>query len=281
MADGPVNSKIGYIIQARMQSTRLPGKVLLPLPFDHGKPLLLCIVEALSSSKIPGTIFVASSVNQEDNVLYDFCVQEHINCFRGDEEDVHSRFVHICDTHNFDHIVRLTGDNPVVDTVYLEKAIRFHVAEQYDYTHTQGLPLGMNFEIVKTAALMDTKNQNLSVAEKEHVTLCFKHTTNYKCGVFDIACPPVLSAARMTVDYASDYLFMSALYSYAVYHELPVNLDLLHKVYRDYNWFFEATKYNLQKQQYNNEAEEIRQAIRLLNKLDMQQAAKILQCNQS
>lgn len=281
MADGPLNSKIGYIIQARMQSTRLPGKVLLPLPFDNGKPILLHIVEALRSSEISGTIIVASSVNPENDVLYDFCITGQINCFRGDEEDVHSRFLQICATYDFDHIVRLTGDNPIIDVSCLEKVIRFHIAEQHDYTHTRGLPLGMNFEIIKATALRDTKNRELSVAEKEHVTLVFRRASGYKCGIFDVACPSYLNSARMTVDYESDYLFMSALYEYAFNHDLPLNLNLLQKVYEEYNWFFEATRHNLQKQPYRNITDEIREAIQLLARLDMQQAVRILKDHQT
>ena len=78
MVDGQRNSKVAFVIQARFKSTRLPGKVLLPLPFIDGKPLLLRITDQLKNSKFEHDIIIATSINTENNVIYNFWLEN--NC---------------------------------------------------------------------------------------------------------------------------------------------------------------------------------------------------------
>jgi spore coat polysaccharide biosynthesis protein SpsF len=115
MVDGLLNKKVAFIIQARMQSTRLPGKILMPLPVGSNVPLLGRIVETLKISNTNHSIIVATSTNPENNLLETFCKENNVACFRGSEDDVLSRFIDIVKNTDYDLIVRLTADNPFVD----------------------------------------------------------------------------------------------------------------------------------------------------------------------
>ena len=149
--------KIGAIIQARYQSTRLPGKVMMPLPLPSGKPLLQHITDSALLSKVIDKVCIATSTLFKNDVIVDFANKQGIDVFRGNDKDVLSRFIALTRKHQFDIVVRLTGDNPLLDAQRLDEAIQYHLDEGNEYTKTQGLPLGMNFEIVN---LIIWKNRN-------------------------------------------------------------------------------------------------------------------------
>ena len=130
MVGGQLNRRIGYIIQARMGSSRLPNKVVLPLPFPDGPPLLERIITTLK--KLEGTIVLATSTHKENDALQSLAEKLKINCFRGDEQDVLSRFVKIQRKFDFDIIVRFTADNPLIDVCYLKEAINELLEKEYD-----------------------------------------------------------------------------------------------------------------------------------------------------
>src|SRR5688500_5242636 len=112
----PNSPKVGFIIQARMKSTRLPGKVLLPIPLHGGKPIIQWIVDNVKKSGFEKKIILATSTNEEKDPLVAYCKTNSIECFRGDEENVLSRFIQILELNAFDLVVRLTGDNPLLDS---------------------------------------------------------------------------------------------------------------------------------------------------------------------
>src|SRR5690606_35423026 len=135
-------------------SQRLQGKVLMPLPFPDGKPILTHIVDVLEP--LEGDIIVATSRNKENDKIETFCQTNGIGCLRGDEDNVLSRFLAIQEVYAFSHIVRLTADNPFIDSTVIQDVIDFHIAEDNDYTCSKGLPLGMNIEVFKGSAIADS-----------------------------------------------------------------------------------------------------------------------------
>jgi len=141
-----------------------------------------------------------------------FCNVEGIDCFRGDEENVLSRFLAIAKQDKFDCIVRLTADNPIIDISILDDTIEKHFTENNDYTCTKGLPVGMNFEIVSPDALLDIENHEISDSDKEHVTLFIKNSGLYKLGLYIPDLNPKLQTLRLTVDYVSDYALLSIIF---------------------------------------------------------------------
>ena len=126
MVDGRYND-IGFIIQARLGSTRLPNKVLKPLPFDGEKPVLKVIIdEVLRISKF-SNIIVATSKSTINDKLEGFCKSIGVEAYRGDEENVLSRFNTIIKNKSFKHVVRLTGDNPFIDSSLLKESLDYHL----------------------------------------------------------------------------------------------------------------------------------------------------------
>ena len=104
--------KIVATIEARMTSSRLPGKVLLPV---QGKPMLYHLVNRLKAVPSINEIVLATTINSTDDVLIDFAKQESILSYRGSEEDVMSRVIGAAETADADVIVEITGDCPIID----------------------------------------------------------------------------------------------------------------------------------------------------------------------
>jgi spore coat polysaccharide biosynthesis protein SpsF len=279
MVDGLQNKKIAFIIQARMGSTRLPGKILMPLPLETDKCLLNWIIDSLKKSSFNNTIFIATSLNSINDPLEGFCKENAVECYRGSEEDVLSRFIDITKTNEFDHVVRLTGDNPFVDINLLDKSISHHLSSEADYTATSGLPLGMNFEIICANALQGLDKIELSVSEREHVTLYIKNSEGYKRNTFY---PLVkdLSNLRLTVDYSSDYLVVSTILSIAEKRKVSPGLDLIIYCLKQYPWIFKLNQKNIQKTIYKNIQEEIEIAKPILDKYGFEKLISFIDENE-
>jgi spore coat polysaccharide biosynthesis protein SpsF len=276
MEVGLLSKKVLFVIQARMKSTRLPGKILLPIPLGNGKPLLSWIIDELKESKFSNEIIIATSINPENDVLVPFCDINGISCFRGDEDDVLSRFIYIAKEKSYDCIVRLTGDNPIVDISILDDSIKKHFIENNDYTRTEGLPIGMNFEIISSKTLIDIENHELTDSDREHVTLFVKNNDTYRKGVFNPVISEKIKSLRLTIDYPSDFSLLSTILSqYTVLNNLK-GLALIQHTYDYYPWLFETNSSNIQKKQYLDIKEEIADASVFLDQLEFKKASEIL-----
>jgi spore coat polysaccharide biosynthesis protein SpsF len=276
MADGQLdNIKVCFIIQARMNSTRLPGKVLMPIPITNGKPIIQWIVDELKKLKLSCKIIVASSTNYENDALENYCKENSINFFRGDENDVLSRFIKIAKMENPDVVVRLTGDNPIIDISLLQNVITHHVVNQNDYTTTEWLPIGMNMEVVSPAALISLENVETTYSEKEHVTLYFKNNDFFKKQVIKLVEDIEYSKLRLTIDYLSDYLVVSQLLAISQASEI-FGFDLVKIVYEKYNWLFQVNKDNIQKKTPADLLEEFVMAVNTLEQNQLLNAALFL-----
>lgn len=195
---------IGAIIQARMNSSRLPGKVLRPV----GKwPLLGHITGRLQQLKTPMRIVVATSDTDLDNAITDWCAGEHIACFRGSETDVLGRYAACAAEYGFSHIIRLTGDNPFTDSEELDKLITLHTSGGYDYNHSFGaLPIGVGAEIFTAAALMRSHKEGHALNHREHVNEYIQeHPVLFRTGILSIPPEKTAPALRLTVDTPEDY----------------------------------------------------------------------------
>lgn len=265
-----------------MHSSRLKGKVLLPLPLKGGKPMLQWIVDQArraefqsGEAEISSEVIVATSENPENDLLEGYCKKQNIHCFRGDEENVLSRFVEIAKAHEYDVIVRLTGDNPLLDIPSLEQVMEQHLEEKNDYTTTKGLPLGMNVECLSPEALLQADSGTFTPDEKEHVTLFLKNRDEYQCGICEIPGSDGIENLRMTVDYPSDYALLSLLLD-GYDPNLQSGLELVRQIRGIYPWIFDVNRENIQKQQYSDKEEEVEAAIELLRRVEMNRAADLL-----
>jgi spore coat polysaccharide biosynthesis protein SpsF len=149
----PSKPEIAAILQARVSSTRLPGKVLKPI---LGVPMILRQIERVRRAKKIDQFIVATSNDRTDDPLADICSNTNIECFRGSLEDVLDRFYHAAKPLNPEHIVRLTGDCPLADPQLIDQLILFHLQGGYDYssnTVETTYPDGLDVEIFRFSCL--------------------------------------------------------------------------------------------------------------------------------
>ena len=271
MVDGLPNNN-GCIIQARFNSDRLPGKVMMELPLGSGIPLLGRIIQALSKRMHRSQIVVASSVEPSNEQIEKYCNEHSVSCFRGDEKNVLSRFLTIQYEKQFDHVVRLTGDNPFLDMDILQQVLDSHLKTGADYTYSSGLPLGTNFEIVKGEALISLSEKNdLTESEKEHVTLYFRQHKGYLVNQVNINSYQPISDLRLTVDYPSDFILASTIFS--MLPDSAVSLSEITGLVKKFPWLKEVNASNFQKKQFDSIQDELTYAIELLTKLELYNAA--------
>ncbi len=266
--------KIGAIIQARYGSSRLPGKVLMPLPFPDGKPLLKHIVDRLKSSKYINYIGIASSLRNENHAIEQFALKEQIDCYRGSEDNVLSRFLEITKKERLDYVIRLTGDNPLVALNELDDAIKLHIENQNEYTKSSGLPLGLNYEIVNAKSLLSLENEVLCNDDYEHVTTYFLKSSQIKKKIVHYELSS-LGNMRCTIDYPSDFAMMSILMNYINLQSSDV-ISELKKVNLNSPWIFEINKNNFQKKQYQNIMDEFEDLKKVLKEYEFNYALSFL-----
>lgn len=173
------SEKIITIIQARMNSTRLPGKVLLNW---NGSPMLQCLLERVITSRRSSKVIVATTETHSDDRIEALCMDIGVPCFRGSEHDVLDRFVQASLTHEAAITVRLTADNPFVNGELVDYAIDFFLSDypKIDYlsnTDNKQFPYGLFVEVIKTSTLMDI-NKAAGPEEAEHVTLKIRNNPN-------------------------------------------------------------------------------------------------------
>jgi spore coat polysaccharide biosynthesis protein SpsF len=197
------------IIQARMGSTRLPGKILRPLA---GKPALWHVVNRLGYSQHLKDIIIATTVNSEDDAVIEFCNENGIKWFRGSDDDVLDRYYRAARTFGADPIVRITADCPVIDPTIVDEVIKEFFEEDYDVYGLGGeFPDGLDCSMFAYRVLEDTwKNAKLP-SEREHVgPYMKKHPEKYKTGAYEKFSG--LARHRWTLDEEADLRFLEAVF---------------------------------------------------------------------
>jgi len=195
------------IVQARSESTRLPGKI-----FERvcDKPVLEWVVTRLVEAKLVGRVVIATTTRDTDNQVAALAEALKIGCVRGSVEDVLSRFINTMEMYPADIIVRATGDNPLLDPEALDATIERHVASHADYTSSRDkVPVGLLAEVVSAGALRKAHEQARGEAYREHVTT-FIHSNPGKFKVAGVSAPDYLRGRdyRLTVDADADLELM-------------------------------------------------------------------------
>jgi len=163
--------KIVAIIEARMTSSRLPGKVLMEV---LDKPILHYLVARLKRVQLLDEIVLATTTNSTDNSLVEFANSENIKCYRGSEDDVMSRVVGAAESVDADLIVEITGDCPIIDPNIIEQAIQTYINNNVDYVsnaHVRSYPDGMDVQVFSLNVLKKSLNMTDDILDHEHVTL--------------------------------------------------------------------------------------------------------------
>jgi spore coat polysaccharide biosynthesis protein SpsF len=208
------------ILQVRIASSRLPGKLMLPLCgisiFEH-------ILMRLMGAKMSDSVVVATTVDTVPHiepVLERYPAIIHI----GSEEDVLLRFVEALRVHQVDTVIRATGDNPLVSVEYLDKAAALHGESGADLTVFPELPYGTGVEVVDGAVLEEIEARTRDPFEREHITqYLYRHESEYRILRGEVEEGLRRPELRLTVDTEEDYRSMCVIYE-ALYRGEPVGI---------------------------------------------------------
>jgi spore coat polysaccharide biosynthesis protein SpsF (cytidylyltransferase family) len=201
------------IIQARMRSTRLPGKVLMDVA---GQPLLFHVVQR-SLEIGSDRVVVATSSHPADDAIAELCDRYAWPCFRGSEEDVLDRYYRAGVEHKAEHVLRVTADNPLICSEEARRALAQHIKSGADYTHSEGLPLGAAVEVISFKALERAWREARLAEEREHVTPYLCRSGLFKVGALPASPELRVPELRLTVDVAEDLELMRRIYA-RLYH---------------------------------------------------------------
>jgi len=200
------------IIQARVGSTRLPGKVLMKLA---EKIVLEHVIERVSKFKKINKVIVATSIETEDDKISELCQKLNIICYRGSENDVLDRFYHAAKEFNYSNIIRITGDCPMIDPEIIGQVVKLYEKEKLDYATNvipPTFPKGLDVEVFTFKALEKAWSEVKPGPEREHVTVYFwQHPEIFKQK--HLINKINLSEKRWVLDYEVDYKFLQEVFN--------------------------------------------------------------------
>ena len=212
---------IAAIVQTRMTSNRLPGKVMMEV---LGQPLLGYLVERLRACKYLDDIIIATTGNREDDIIVDYARENNLLFFRGSENDVLSRYYETAREFGVEHILRVTSDCPLVDPALVDRVITTYLKGGYDYVHlSPAFAEGLDTEVFSFKALeVAHKNARLK-SEREHVTLYLNnHLDSFNKFVIENETDD--STYRFTVDEPEDFEVVKAIFE-AMYQRNALPFD--------------------------------------------------------
>jgi glutamate-1-semialdehyde-2,1-aminomutase len=205
--------RVVAIVQARMGSTRFPGKVLAEI---EGHPMLWQVVNRVRMAQAVDKAAVATSTESSDRAVANFCDKEGIPCFLGSENDVLDRFYQAARSYKADAIVRITADCPLIDPKVIDKIISCYCQADYDYvtnTMRYTYPDGLDVEVFSFQALETAWHKARLPAEREHVTAYIRTSGGFH--LHNVESDVDLSSRNLgwTVDEPSDLKFVRAIYA--------------------------------------------------------------------
>lgn len=199
--------KVVATVEARMTSSRLPGKVLLPV---LGKPMLHYLIQRLRAVPSIQAIVIATTVNAADDVLARFATEEGVLVHRGSEDDVMGRVIGAGESAGADLIVEITGDCPIIDPDIVEQTIRMFLhnegAAYVSNGHIRSYPDGMDTQVFRLETLKRSAAMTNAALDREHVTLHIRNHPELFPAVHVVA-PPSLHWPKLglTLDEPADY----------------------------------------------------------------------------
>lgn len=208
------SQKIVATIEARMTSSRLPGKILLDLA---GKPALQHIVERLRRSRYIDSVVVATTDRSTDDPVEVLCRRLGCACFRGSEDDVLARVLGAAQSENADLIVEITGDCPAIDWRHADELIETFYSGEFDYVAntagTHPYPVGFEVQVFPVSVLAEANGLTQNPVDHEHVSLyIYSHPERYR--LHYVSAPPGLyhPEIEVTLDTQEDYRLIQSIY---------------------------------------------------------------------
>jgi spore coat polysaccharide biosynthesis protein SpsF len=215
------HSKIVVTIEARMASSRLPGKVMLPA---NGKPMLGHLIGRLKQVKSSQEIVLATTVNQTDDCLVEFAQQQGIAWFRGSEEDVLLRVIGAAESVDADIVAEVTGDCPIIDPLLVEQSIQMFLHNSCDFLSNGpipgnpigcGYPIGMASPVFRLETLKRSAAMTKEPLDHEHVVLYIYNHPEQFSHIYLIASGDLYwPELGLTIDEPEDYELLKKIIEY-------------------------------------------------------------------
>ena len=199
---------LGCIIQARMGSSRLPGKVMMNI--DEKNTLLHYVIQQLKFSKLTKNIIIATTTSEKDDSIVDFATKMNLNHFRGEVDNVLDRYYQCAKNFSISTIVRISADDPLIDPTIVDRVIEKFYSNSYDYvsnTNPRTFPQGNEIEVFSFETLEFAWKNAKKISEKEHVTP-YIYNNKEKFRMANVEHSKNLSSLRWTVDTQSDLDFV-------------------------------------------------------------------------
>ena len=210
-----MKKNISCVIQARMGSSRLPGKILLN---GYDRPLLIHLIERIKKSKKIDKIIVATSKNKLDDIIFNLCKKNKTEVFRGDEKNVLLRYFNCAKKYKISTIVRITSDCPLIDHTIIDKMIQNYEIGKYDFygnTHPATFPDGYDIEIFSFQALKKSFYNSKNNFQKEHVTpFIWDNPDKFLIGNYKNKKGNLHNHYRLTLDFIEDYYLIFFIFNY-------------------------------------------------------------------
>lgn len=265
--------KIGAIVQARLGATRLPGKVLKPLPWGSAHCVLDQVIRRLQRCQTLHEVVLATTDAEPDQVLIERARQAGARAFAGSQDDVLDRYFRAAE--GLDHVVRITADCPCVDPELVDRCVREHLETGADFTTNvlpRSYPHGLDTEVMSFAALTRAHRKATEPADREHVILYLEQNRDGQTRLHNVCAradetDPEL---RLTLDCPEDYTLLCA-----VFDQLGDGFgarDLV-ALFQRKLWLREINARVRQKQTFATPAEELAAAASLLELHEMRLAA--------
>jgi len=207
--------RVNAIIEARMGSSRLPGKTMMEIV---GKPSIGLLLERLRFSRKIHDIIMATTINVEDDVIDEFCRRHDVHCYRGSSEDVLGRVYEAAKEYDTDVIVEVTGDCPLLDPWLIDDCIELFLESDYDYLSNfivQSYPPGIDVQIFSFSTLERMHREARGEKYREHVTLyILKNPQLFK--IYNVYAPEDLHYPdwHLELDEYGDYELIKAIYEH-------------------------------------------------------------------
>jgi len=268
--------KIGAIIQARISSARLPGKILKELPYRSGITVLEQVVNRLKKSKKLNDIIIATTTEKIDDEITTIAKKEEVKFFKGSKENVLSRYYLTAKENNIDLIVRVTSDCPCIDADVLDLAIGDHINKVADYTSNalvRTYPHGLDVEVFNFNTLEKAYKNATKDYEKEHVTPYInRNPQKFKINI--VKAPKELYAPdiRITLDTEEDYALLCAVFDYLYPQNKYFNAYDIVNLFNEKPWLKLINKKIMQKKIFNTLEEELEEAKKILGLQDLNRA---------
>tara|TARA_B100000989_G_C19481206_1_gene445213 strand:- start:530 stop:1273 length:744 start_codon:yes stop_codon:yes gene_type:complete len=234
-----MRNKVIVIIEARLNSRRLPGKVLLKV---RNKPLIEHMIDRLKYVKGIDKIVVATTKKKADQRLINFLKKKKIFFFRGSENNVLKRNVDAAKKYNSDIIINLTGDCPLIDPKIIQECLKIFKKDRYDLVSNsliRSYPDGMDVNIFTLKSIIRCQKMSKSKDEKEHTTLIFKKNRKF-FKIRDLLAPKKLRWPNLglTLDEKEDYLLIKKIFKYFLINKKVFTCSEIIKLlkYEKKNW---------------------------------------------